>query len=602
MKKIRSYLAAAFISGVLSLAPITASATPIDVIDPFEDLDQKDLQQTQQELLEWINVRREMMGLPAYTLHEDLNKSAQSHANYQTALNQSTGHFQPEKDHPLYTGERLENRTAYFGYDAITGGEGITGHTVTPVVALQALLDAPYHRMDLLNPNHRHIGFGVTNVPYRRSALVNNYGGPERYTAKELVSYPFDGQINVPISWYNSEIPNPLERFGLSGNYVGYPISLEAYGYDQLKYDEVILEDEWGQEIDSYLVGGTKENPFVRHLHIIPKEVLKPGTTYHVSVRGTVVDHDGASETFDKNWSFTTVESLAIQGLSIRGVNQLVWHFYAGSLDEVSVELFNGTQLFHVYHQKDRKISGYYVRPLITGTYTVRVSSPYYDEPYVGEIEIKGNLLQGYEITGGHHDLPLTAGEKLVPPPEEEPVEEEPVEEDVPNVPVDPVVPPEVEDPPANNEDDSAHEEEVVEEPTEEQPQDEQDQQETPEEEQKETPEPEKPSKTIPSSSDYHTVKIEKSIRANDVLRINFTGEIDASSITKDSVFLIDQNGNEHPVDSWTERRDITLAFQSSSKDGYPPGSYTLVVDREKVKGQNGLNIARGLLVTFTVR
>ena len=98
---------------------------------------------------------------------------------------------------------------------------------------IQGLLDAPFHRTDLLG-NFVKAGVTVSNCTQQNSKglqmVVNMATESKLDPEDELVVWPNDGDTNTPIDWYGFEspLPMPYEDYG---KLTGYPITLQSVCY-----------------------------------------------------------------------------------------------------------------------------------------------------------------------------------------------------------------------------------------------------------------------------------------------------------------------------------------------------------------------------------
>lgn len=277
-------------------------------IEPFEGKDIKSIREETDKALQFINQVRLDAGLGTLKLNEKLVKAAQSHSNYKLMNGDSLegAHYQKIEDIG-FTGSRPSDRASYYGYEGSVG-EGIARLT-TARIAVEGLLNAPYHRMDVLNPNYTEIGIGYNPL----GVTVANYGTTEGFSNNTVVIYPYNGQKDVPVVWYDNENPSPLERFGKSMTFAGFPISLslhDAYT-KELVADLVVLKDSNGEEVPYYLINDTDSNS----IFVIPKNILKLGAKYEVYIRALRKLQTGEEEVIERSWEFSTQDKLIVSDI-----------------------------------------------------------------------------------------------------------------------------------------------------------------------------------------------------------------------------------------------------------------------------------------------
>lgn len=244
----------------------------------------------------YINGLRQSMGLSWLTENNALHNAAQAHSNYIAANGSGESHNEtPGKTG--FTGSSPSDRVRFAGYDG-SAGEVISFTNNVNNTGMKMLIDAPYHRILLLDPTAAEIGVGVKAE--RSGNTVSNIGFSREAKAQSITVYPYDGQTEISTAWLALESPNPLAPFGKEGATVGYPISIAA-SYGTLEAISASITDESGQSIDYYKTDHTNGQSN-KSVFLIPKKPLQPNTTYTVSFTGRME----AAGMFERKWSFTT--------------------------------------------------------------------------------------------------------------------------------------------------------------------------------------------------------------------------------------------------------------------------------------------------------
>ena len=117
--------------------------------------------QLAQELLNAINNERKKAGLGEVQYDERLNQAAQKHSELQAQ-------FQ-KMDHQLPNEPPLPSRIEAAGYTSWTAaGENVAWNQPTVTAVVEAWMNSPGHRANILNPVFTQMGFGyaVSNGPY----------------------------------------------------------------------------------------------------------------------------------------------------------------------------------------------------------------------------------------------------------------------------------------------------------------------------------------------------------------------------------------------------------------------------------------------------
>lgn len=151
----------------IALLLLTATTEPADVNLPSE-----------QPLLVLTNQERARYGLAPLRASPILNNAASWHAQDMAVF----GYF----DHTDSLGRSFDQRLRDFGYDRYTRvGENIYRGSTSPVDALEAWMNSPGHRTNILNPDFTEMGVGVYGVYW-----VQDFGNRPDVTFLPLISQP----------------------------------------------------------------------------------------------------------------------------------------------------------------------------------------------------------------------------------------------------------------------------------------------------------------------------------------------------------------------------------------------------------------------------
>lgn len=116
-----------------------------------------------------LNQQRVLHGLPTFKVSAKLNHSAQSWNDWMIGSGQFTH------------GNNFAGRISAVSYDWQTAGENIATGFTTPTSAVQAWMASPDHCRNILDPNFRDIGTGVTDAAVgswatQPSTWTNDFG------------------------------------------------------------------------------------------------------------------------------------------------------------------------------------------------------------------------------------------------------------------------------------------------------------------------------------------------------------------------------------------------------------------------------------------
>jgi uncharacterized protein YkwD len=257
--------------------------------------------------LNWINYRRSQIGMPALARSSMIDVAAQGHSDYQRINNVVTHEQTTGK--PGYTGQRLQDRLTNAGY--VFGIPNAIGEVISATsngsgfFMAEELITAIYHRFVIFEPVFQEIGAGAasssSNYNYFTADFVTNNGYGNGIAAGTVVTWPFNGQTQVPANFFSDyEEPDPVPN----ANEVGYPVSVHTNLTRTLVVQSFTIHAHGASTNlpTRLLAQGQDANTTTQSAAaIVPLSPLAGATTYDVSFTGTV---DGTPVT--RNWSFTT--------------------------------------------------------------------------------------------------------------------------------------------------------------------------------------------------------------------------------------------------------------------------------------------------------
>ncbi|WP_284645953.1 S-layer homology domain-containing protein [Paenibacillus silviterrae] len=266
-------------------------------------------------LFYWNSIRT-AMGLRTLTENTQLNNSAQAHANYLFELGRELalqrGHIE-KSGQSGFTGISAKDRAEYAGYVTDKGvGEVIHYMDNSDNGAIKALMDAPYYRVLMIDPNAAEVGIGIkTGI---NGYTVSNIGYSRQEDHNGVIYYPYYGQKNVPAGWYADETPNSMQLHDKTNQYVGYPITVSTTSpAGSITSGSVTIKDSKGNMIDHYVTDNLALPHSGSAMIFTPKAVLEHNEKYTVLFTGEV-ENKG---TVLYSWNFTT-ESEVIASLHLK--------------------------------------------------------------------------------------------------------------------------------------------------------------------------------------------------------------------------------------------------------------------------------------------
>ena len=317
-----------FIMGAFTLFAIYLyylSATPISPKLTIKETPNINVQQEEQNALDYLNQLRQGAGLIPFESNPQLKQAAKNHANYLS--NHLTFGHREKAEHKDFTGEFASSRVTYVGYATPQVIENVSTHNLSHKASLNGLFAAIYHRLAFLDFRADAIGIGISQNPHRKTqtafvydmssnALESLYKKTKKITSqnlnealdsnkkrnKSMVIYPFDQQTQVPPAFFD-ELPDPLPEHRVSG----FPISIffNSFYHKEAKLLKFELYDENNIQVKNTLIFDHKTDPNRRleklDFVLFPLTRLAWDSQYHVKF-SALIDN----EEVHKNWSFRT--------------------------------------------------------------------------------------------------------------------------------------------------------------------------------------------------------------------------------------------------------------------------------------------------------
>jgi hypothetical protein len=216
---------------------------------------------------------------------------------------------------------KLADGTWRYQYEDVTTATGISAANLRGV---RSWIDAPYHRLPMLDANTRHIGCAVDQrASY--SAEVLEMAATWKDTTKRITVYPAPGQKDMPTSFNRcQEHPTPFGGTcdpAQPTQAVGYVVTLQADGWYAMKIQGIAFSKGSARgpvEIHRAVRYRTAKSTVpaaavdtslpANAAMLAAKTPLAPATTYNVRVSGYVQAAKGGKwvQFKTRTWSFTT--------------------------------------------------------------------------------------------------------------------------------------------------------------------------------------------------------------------------------------------------------------------------------------------------------
>ncbi len=316
-----------FIMGILTLFALYLyflSAEPLSSQITIKEFSTLNIEQEEQNTLNYLNKLRTKAGLIPFQSHKILAKASKNHANY--LIHHLTYGHKEDKKFKDFTGVYGSDRIQEVGFSAPQVIENVSANNKNYKESIDGLFAAIYHRMAFLDFRSDIIGIGIsqnrthlshTAFVYDMSAkALEQLYKQDNITQEQLtkaiesnknknhkmVIYPYDKQIDVPPAFFD-ELPDPLPNHRVSG----YPISVSFNPaiYKNAKLLSFQLFNKEGIEITNTTILDAKRDPNKRLTNmdfvLFPLKRLAWNQEYYVKFRA-IVD----KKLIEKKWSFHT--------------------------------------------------------------------------------------------------------------------------------------------------------------------------------------------------------------------------------------------------------------------------------------------------------
>ncbi len=247
-----------------------------------------------------ISAFRQAAGLSPVEISLPLSQSALDHAKYMI-LNGVFERNQVEGN-PGYTGATPEERAAARGFNDRV--REIFCQTEDIERAVDIFIDSVYHRVRLLDPNIKYIGYGSFNDQnQKKHVFVLGYASSDIELTQDYILYPVADSTSVPSSWSGLENPDPLPNGAMKPT--GYPISI-TYKNQLIRVTKSELKDSAGRVVPVFLITPDTDinGKNTNSVFIIPRTPLRSGEIYTAVVEAVCRVGDTESP-ISTTWSFT---------------------------------------------------------------------------------------------------------------------------------------------------------------------------------------------------------------------------------------------------------------------------------------------------------
>lgn len=298
MKSIKKVLIAILL--LMMIIPSSVSAVDVDNLT------------TKKTTMDFVNDIRKKYGVKTLTSDKNLDNASLKHSTYmfRNDLLESVEDSTKKNYTAKYPWDRA--KANYYLKPYIT--EIIDSNENTYVNSLRNFIDNPYTRITFLDPKSTHY-----SVAAYGEYITHMIGGEDlNYEYTKKVTYPYDGQTDVPTTWKikNNIVTNPYRNFKDLPLDPGYPITFTYYSSEKVtkmrvitaetelyntKREEKVDCDIFTPDTDKYL---TNSNNTTNTILVLPKK-LEKNTEYRLTIKVEIVK-DNKSEWIKETVYFST--------------------------------------------------------------------------------------------------------------------------------------------------------------------------------------------------------------------------------------------------------------------------------------------------------
>jgi Flp pilus assembly protein TadD len=249
-----------------------------------------------------VNRARSAAGVGPVILDPQLSQSAAAHCFYWLANNAlpavaDLGIHRETPGTPGFTGVRAGDRANAAGWHGVSISEDIT-HRGGAVAAVTDWVDSVYHRFPIIRPDLRSIGYADCSLgPLPMEDMEFGFGAAPAGSRSTPVLVPGDGQRDVPTTFLDNELPDPLPT-GAARN-AGFPVTVTFDQAAGVRLRGLSLRDASGAEVPAYTLSPGADNE--NSASLLPRSPLKAANLYTAQITATVDGH-----AYERTWSFRT--------------------------------------------------------------------------------------------------------------------------------------------------------------------------------------------------------------------------------------------------------------------------------------------------------
>jgi hypothetical protein len=262
--------------------------------------------ESKKEALELVNEIREKYGIKSLTNDKNLESASLKHSTYMYRNDVLNSVEDSTKKN--YTAKYPWDRAKSCNYLKPYIFEIIDNNENSYSDSIQNFINNPYTRVTLFDPKLNN--YATSSVG---DYLTHMVGGEElitEYTKK--VTYPYDGQTNVPVTWElkNNLITNPYRNYSSMPSLPGYPITYTYYSSNKITKikintnETILLNLNTNEEVEIDIKTPETDKSLTNTILILPKKLSK-NTKYKLKIKAEIMKED-STDWISETIYFTT--------------------------------------------------------------------------------------------------------------------------------------------------------------------------------------------------------------------------------------------------------------------------------------------------------
>jgi hypothetical protein len=253
-----------------------------------------------------VNNYRVPSGAGCATMISQINVAATNHCNYYGMYASGDPCIANPHGEVMscagFTGASPGERMKAAGYMSSGGGGEVMAFVNSAQGSVDTWVNSIWHRTPILDPWTTHLGYGNS----AKCDTIDFGRGTTGAPMTTFVVYPYDGQVNVPVS-FNGQYEGPMPPAPATGWPSSGPISIHAQKVLITEHvltldgDAAPIEHVW-LDVNASIVAMEMRRSLTNVAFMYANAPFTPNTKYRVKVSGTYA----GGMPLAKEWTFTT--------------------------------------------------------------------------------------------------------------------------------------------------------------------------------------------------------------------------------------------------------------------------------------------------------